>query len=495
RPLSLTTLGKQHTSLRKIRNPRNRSSEIANHQLQMLFFSKLLGSQVFSLSQDLLKWIAESSRNSRVEGESISLHVANVASEGTASVRISPENLLGRHCAILGTTGGGKSWTVSRILEEVSNFRAKAILLDATGEFRSFKKNTVHLHIGAGGADTRDSNEVTLPYTNLTENDLFAIFRPSGQTQAPKLRAAIKSLKLLKIEKSLDSGDGVITKAGTNKSLYETKYKKHSKTIDLPSADFEIGSLSRQINEECVWPIGGTQRDPDPALWGNYNESERSYCVSLMNRIEDILTSPELACIFKWGKLPSLIDELEKFLKNDTSSVLRICLRDLPFSHSAREIVANAIGRYLLAQGRKSRFAELPLVIFLDEAHQFLDKSLGDENNRFPLDAFELIAKEGRKYSLCICLSTQRPRDIPEAVLSQMGTFVVHRLINARDREIVEKASGDIDRPVTVFLPTLAPGEAVIIGAEFLMPLTVQILQPTFVPESFGPAFQKYWAK
>ncbi|MGB5107630.1 MAG: hypothetical protein WBP42_13050, partial [Candidatus Zixiibacteriota bacterium] len=43
-PLSLTTLGKQHTSLRKIRNPRNRSSEIANHQLQMLFFSKLLES-------------------------------------------------------------------------------------------------------------------------------------------------------------------------------------------------------------------------------------------------------------------------------------------------------------------------------------------------------------------------------------------------------------------------------------------------------------------
>lgn len=71
------------------------------------------------------------------------------------------------------------------------------------------------------------------------------------------------------------------------------------------------------------------------------------------------------------------------------------------------------------------------------------------------LDAFELIAKEGRKYGLNICLSTQRPRDITEGVLSQMGTLVVHRLTNDRDREVVERACGEIDRSASSFLPNL----------------------------------------
>jgi uncharacterized protein len=60
-----------------------------------------------------------------------------------------------------------------------------------------------------------------------------------------------------------------------------------------------------------------------------------------------------------------------------------------------------------------------PTVVILDEAHQFLDKSLGDEYSRVSLESFGVIAKEGRKYGLTAVLATQRPRDIPEDVLSQ----------------------------------------------------------------------------
>jgi DNA helicase HerA-like ATPase len=168
-------------------------------------------------------------------------------------------------------------------------------------------------------------------------------------------------------------------------------------------------------------------------------------------------------------------------------------LKHLPFGHHAREIVANAIGRHLLSMAREGRFRESPLVLFLDEAHQFLNKELGDENTRYPLDSFELIAKEGRKFSLNICISTQRPRDIPEGVLSQMGTLIVHRLTNDKDREVVERASGEIDRSAAAFLPTLAPGQAVIIGVDYPMPLTVQVEKPAQKPDSRGPDYQKYW--
>jgi uncharacterized protein len=104
----------------------------------------------------------------------------------------------------------------------------------------------------------------------------------------------------------------------------------------------------------------------------------------------------------------------------------------------------NAVGRHLLHLARKDRFTRSPVVCFLDEAHQFIGGSVGDEQNTVLLDAFGLIAKEGRKYGLTTVIATQRPRDVPEDVLSQLGTLFVHRLTNGRDREIIERACGDL---------------------------------------------------
>ncbi len=76
-----------------------------------------------------------------------------------------------------------------------------------------------------------------------------------------------------------------------------------------------------------------------------------------------------------------------------------------------------------------------------------------------------------------------------------MGTLVVHRLINDRDRQVVERASGEIDRSAAEFLPALGPGEAVIIGVDIPVPLSVQINQPDHKPDSKGPDFQKHWSQ
>jgi hypothetical protein len=74
-----------------------------------------------------------------------------------------------------------------------------------------------------------------------------------------------------------------------------------------------------------------------------------------------------------------------------------------------------------------------------------------------------------------------------------MGTLIVHRLTNDKDREVVERASGDIDRSAAAFLPTLGPGQAVIIGVDFPIPLTVQISKPHREPDSRGPDYQSHW--
>jgi len=75
-----------------------------------------------------------------------------------------------------------------------------------------------------------------------------------------------------------------------------------------------------------------------------------------------------------------------------------------------------------------------------------------------------------------------------------MGTLIVHRLTNDRDREVVERACGEIDKAASAFLLNLRPGQAVIIGTDFPVPLTIQIDKPNTQPKSDGPDYQKYWS-
>jgi DNA helicase HerA-like ATPase len=111
------------------------------------------------------------------------------------------------------------------------------------------------------------------------------------------------------------------------------------------------------------------------------------------------------------------------------------------------------------------------------------------------LDAFGIIAKEGRKYGLTCVLATQRPRDVPADVLSQLGTLIVHRLTNDQDRETVERACGDLDRGAAQFVPMLAPGEAVVIGPELPAPVPIFVRRPTSPPDSKGPPYQASWVR
>ncbi len=447
-----------------------------------------LGCKAYSSHPLLTSWIAEKGARINGSGDPLHLNIAYLPECEDTAVRLLPEHVFGRHCAILGSTGGGKSWTIARLLEEVTKYKSKVILLDPTGEFYTFDKEIHHVHFGTDLDNNCDSKEVVFPYTSLTEGDLFAIFTPSGQTQVPKLRAAMKSLKLARLEPDLAT-DGVIIKAKREKREYEELYRKHINIIESPSADFDIYKLTRQIDEECVY-INDFE---NPGNWGKRNENERSYCVSLISRIEDVLSAPELSCIFRIDGKRSILEEIEDFLSSSDKSVLRISLKYVSFAYNAREVLANALGRYLLSKARDGCFLEKPLLIFVDEAHNFLDKSLGDENNKYALDAFSLIAKEGRKFSLSICISTQRPRDIPQGVLSQIGTLLVHRLTNENDKEVVESACGDIDKSILSFLPSLVPGEALIVGVDFPIPVAIKINKPTYEPDSKGPRFQEFW--
>jgi uncharacterized protein len=447
-----------------------------------------IGQHVFSAHPLLVKHV--------VEGNNVNktgmIELATTTQESHTNVNVAPAQLLGRHCAVLGATGGGKSWTVARIVQEIARIGGKVILVDPTGEFYTFNDDGVeHIFLGGEKKSEADTQTVSFPYWNLTELDLFAIFQPSGASQTPKLREALKSLKLSYIQNGNDNPQP-ITKKGAVKRDFLNNCVRNEAVIDGFGARYHINLLPRQIIEECVQESGFTGGNPDHTIWGNYNEQMRGYCETLVSKIHSITRSKALRCLFAPQEFGSLTDKIDEFLLSD-KRVLRVSMQDLSFEHNARELLTNALGRYLLTKARERVFQTKPTVVILDEAHQFLNKNVGDESNRVQLDAFGLIAKEGRKYGLTTILATQRPRDIPEDVLSQMGMFVVHRLINEKDRQVVESACGNLDASAAAFLPTLGQGEAILVGVDFPMPTPVKIIEPNFPPKSQGPDYANYW--
>lgn len=448
-----------------------------------------IGDAVFSAPSHFISMIpslTDSSASNRAE-ESL-INVGSIPNS-KSSFHIGPEKLFGRHCAILGSTGGGKSWTTARLVQECAKFKnSKVILVDATGEYRSLPEAyTTHMHLGQPLHRHKSSLPFRMPPTDFDESDFITLFEPSGKVQGPKLRAAIRSLRLVNLEPSI-AHNGILLKIGQKKDLYRVALNKNnnSSLVDKPSQPFNVKKLIGQIQQECHY----INHD---GSWGNKNEGDISYCSSLFTRIMGVINSPAFSSVFEESNSPSLDEVLNDFLKSP-KQVLRLCLSSTSYEYHAKEILANALGRKLMMFARNERFIERPLLVILDEAHNFLGKRIGIDENSINLDAFEIIAKEGRKYGLNICLATQRPRDITEGVISQMGTLIVHRLTNNNDREVIERACGEADRSIVSFLPNLKQGEVAILGVDFPIPLTIQIHKPSPPPLSDSPDYRKLWA-
>jgi len=455
-----------------------------------------LGAQVYAAHPKLVSQLAEGSSNHAKED--ITLSIAEMPNDALVNISITPEKLFSRHCAILGATGGGKSFSMANLMESALNKGAKILLIDATGEYQSLPCTTYYL----GEHPTANvTNKVTYPHWMFTDSDLRALLRPSAQSQAPKLDSAIQSLKVVtQYWQQQDHGlsitnDYLLQKAGKPKAAFEVALQTISGFEN--AIPWTFSSLAKQITEECIWPNGGTNQAPNTAIWGGRADNDVGHCLNLISRVIALSSNVHLRwmidCDSNLKKIPAIMEEL---CKSNNSEIIRLDLSAIPFEANAREILVNAIGRKLLSCARQGLINyDNPLLVFIDESHQFLNKRIGDESSRFELDAFGNIAKEGRKYGLNVTIATQRPRDIPEDVLSQIGTLIVHRLTNQLDQEVVKKAVGSIDQRSASFLPVLGQGEALLLGVDFPFPMTVKMKTPKARPESRSAAYSEAWAR
>ncbi|RUX42874.1 ATP-binding protein, partial [Mesorhizobium sp. M4A.F.Ca.ET.050.02.1.1] len=422
--------------------------------------------------------------NSLSGSDQLSIDLGLLSAGGGIHLKLPPEKLFGRHCGVFGATGGGKSWTIAAILDQIKANGGKCILFDPTGEFANLPSVTKHYAFN----EEEGAERVHFPYTQTTEEDLFALFRPSGQSQGPKLREAMRSLKLLRACQGIEPEGVVFTarktveKANQPRAPFYNALDSHRDAINSPLCDFRITSLPEQVTAECVWSTGNNTDN-----WGGPDNSV-AHCETLVARIKTLITTHQLSCLFGTAG-QSLVQVLTDFFANDADDIIRISFRSVHFEHNTREILLNVIGRYLLGEARKGSFRARPVIVALDEAHQSLGRTVGDEYASVRLESFGIIAKEGRKYGLTSIMATQRPRDIPHDVLSQLRTLIVHRLTNDEDRLAVERSCGDLDKNAAMFIPTLAPGEAIIVGPDLPAPMPIQIHEPLIPPDSKGPDY------
>lgn len=427
--------------------------------------------------------------------------IGRLSVDESIEVNVPLARLFGRHLAIVGATGSGKSWTLGHLAESIAVRGGKLILIDATGEFHTLGDTARHLAFGSDDDEPTGAKVVGIPHYRMRESDRNAFLNPSSGTQLPKLREALRSLRLAHAiagdpgaeaaHKGLLAVDGGINKVRRKIATFGSAVRKYGTVVEDPHAPFDIKLIGKQIQWECIWP---TDRQ-DPSNFGDFDYTQIGYVSTLVSRVNDLIQTPEIMNVIDPQQATEdALGLIRTWVADTDSPVLRISLRNLTFANHLREIVVNIIGQELLASARRGSFRSTPLVAAIDEAHQFFDVEVGDEHSKSRLSAFDAIAKEGRKYGLTACVVTQRPGDLPAGVLSQVGMTIVHRLADGRDRQRIERAAAEIDHSATQLLPGLVPGEAILMGVDFPVPVSVRVQRPVHPPASDGPRYTNWGA-
>ena len=194
--------------------------------------------------------------------------LASLPDNENHKIDVSSQALFGRHCAVVGTTGGGKSWTVAKLIEEVVAQNGKAILIDATGEYETLSlgnKKIKYLSFVEG------TNPTYFSYKSMQESDLIAMFRPAGQVQLPKFQDAIKSLRLrelilndtsnikdeqiikdLLLYTDIGGSTKCFSKQHRERNTFSIAFEKYPQ-VNNQDCNFDINHLNRQISLECVY--------------------------------------------------------------------------------------------------------------------------------------------------------------------------------------------------------------------------------------------------
>ena len=436
--------------------------------------------------------------------------IGRLSSAENIEVRIDIDKLLTRHCAVLGSTGSGKSTTVTSLLRSIAATKnnkivypsARILLLDIHGEY-SDALNDISTVFRIN--PNKGQKALYIPFWAVDPIDLIA-FLTGGIADDKALHIYDKITELK--QKSLSNGTflGVDEKSLTIdtpipyslKQLWHDLIDAEVRTLDGPNRD-QPAKISEGNAQNLVPPkykphaMGSSGPFLNTAAPGIKRQ-----LVNLRSRLLDKQYDfmlhpgdwePQLNGISR-KDLPEL---LESWLGHQ-SPITILDLSGIPSQVLIRLIgsILKIVYEALFWSRDKSEGAvERPLLIVMEEAHRYIY----EEAKNLARDLAQRIVKEGRKYGIGCMVVSQRPSEVDDTILSQCGTFIALRLSNPIDRNSVQGTLPDNLATLMDMLPVLRTGEAIVTGEAARIPMRCRITFPgeEFCPNSRDPLVTEKW--
>lgn len=432
------------------------------------------------------------------------IRVGSLASAESIPALIDIDKIVTRHCAVVGTTGAGKSTTVSSLLVSLTDPQrypsARIIILDIHGEYHTALRDRATIF--RVNADLANGEQpLFIPYWALSFDELVRItpFRGTADADRAALVEKVKSLKLASLQNQARQGvtpDTMTVDTPIPFSIHRLWYELHRfvcSTHTTQGVNQSEATEAIENDTDGVPQLGDIMQVVPPKYrpitQGGPNRVYLSAAPLNIRRqilaIESLLRDTRYNFLFRPGEWCPNPDgqtdkDLDALLQSWVGGEKPITILDL--SGIPVSILIDLVGvlirllfdalfwsRYLPEGGRAR-----PLLFVLEEAHAYLNGA----NEGAASIAARRIVKEGRKYGLGAMIVSQRPAEIDTTILSQCGTMFAMRLANAHDRSQVMSTVSDNLEGLFSMLPTLRTGETIIVGEAVRLPLRALIDPP-----------------
>ena len=405
-----------------------------------------------------------------------SLELGSYKLNENARAYVDGNKLFQRHAALLGSTGSGKSWTVASILERSSRLpSSNLVVFDLHGEYKELSYAKQLRIPGPDEVNVDDDSLLFLPYWLLNSEEIQSLFVDRSEFSAHN--------QVVVVQDAITEQKKAFLQANGRTDLLQ------SFTLDSPipySLNNVIEKL-KYLNEEKVDGSRGPKNGP-------FNGEFSRLLVRMASRLNDrrygfLFNSPD-----KYNQYDSLSMIAEKLMEfgEQKQSIKVIDFSEVPADILPVIIglVARIIYQVQFWTDPKSR---RPVAFVCDEAHLYLPRKEGNPVERRAVEAFEKIAKEGRKYGVALMIVSQRPSDVSATILSQCNNIISLRLTNADDQATVRKLLPESLESLLEALPIMDVGEAMVVGDSVLLPSRIKIDPPTEKPLSATIDFWSRW--
>jgi len=414
---------------------------------------------------------------------------ASLSSNPNIRIPVNGNKFFNKHIAVVGSTGSGKSHTLSTIIQkavkeksgEFSLNNTHVVIFDIHSEYKSAFPNS----------NLIDIKNLVLPYWLLNSEELEELFIDT-ESNDHNQRYIFKESVVSNRKKNFTGDESEKAKIHLDSPLY----------FDIKEVlNYAIEKNTETIDTGEVYASGAKKGEPK-TIQGSLYGKLTNFVNRLENKINDRRLDFLLSENSKTISFEDTLTQLIGYRGTQKSNVTVIDLSGVPFEVLC--ITVSLISRILFEYGyfykrlRNNKNPEekinndIPLLLLYEEAHKYVPNSELTKY-RSSKKSIERIAKEGRKYGVTLLLASQRPSEISETIFSQCNNFIAMRLTNPNDQAYVRKLLPDTLGSLIDKMPVLKAGEALLIGESVVLPSIVQIDPCEKPPSSNDIPYWELW--